>query len=143
MERDLAVDPTQPPLQLLTAHGILTTDWPEPVWAIPNLLPVGLTILAGRPKVGAKLVIIGRDVEEQILVLSLDRELGCWRCEGDAHELEITECREILDVNSASTLSLGHQYSQYFSLSFAFALKMAHNGLAKFAPADVSAGPDG
>jgi len=52
MERDFAVDPTQPPLQLLTAHKILTTDWPEPVWAIPNLLPVGLTILAGRPKVG-------------------------------------------------------------------------------------------
>jgi hypothetical protein len=52
MERDFAVDPTQPPLQLLTAHDILTTDWPEPVWAIPNLLPVGLAILAGRPKVG-------------------------------------------------------------------------------------------
>jgi hypothetical protein len=52
MERDFAVDPTQPPLHLLTAHDILTTDWPEPVWAIPNLLPVGLTILAGRPKVG-------------------------------------------------------------------------------------------
>jgi len=270
MEREFAVDPTQPPLQLLTAHDILTTDWPEPVWAIPNLLPVGLTILAGRPKVGkswlalqialavasggyalgesveqgpvlylaledpprrleermtkqgwtgdlpaefmpldkfqrqiadlgdgggerlarqielkgyrfvaidtlsrsvygdqndvaemtlaltpiqemahslncavllvdhhrktrgadldaitdilgstakgamadtawglyresgkvgAKLVITGRDVEEQILALSWDRELGCWHCEGDAHELEITECRqEILDV---------------------------------------------
>ncbi len=52
MEREFGEDPTQPPLQLLTAHDILTTDWPEPVWAIPNLLPVGLTILAGRPKVG-------------------------------------------------------------------------------------------
>jgi RecA-family ATPase len=52
MGREFAVDPTQPPLELLTAHDILTTDWPEPVWAIPNLLPVGLTILAGRPKVG-------------------------------------------------------------------------------------------
>jgi hypothetical protein len=48
MGREFAEDPTQPPLQLLTAHDILTTDWPEPVWAIPNLLPVGLTILAGR-----------------------------------------------------------------------------------------------
>jgi hypothetical protein len=270
MKREFAEDPTQPPLQLLTAHDILTTDWPEPVWAIPNLLPVGLTILAGRPKVGkswlalqidsavasgghalgepvdqgpvlylaledpprrlkermvkqgwpsnlpadflclgeferqigdlcdgggerlarqielkgyrlvvidtlsravsgdqndvaemtlaltpiqemahahncvvmlvdhhrkgtgagpdaitdilgstakgamadtawglykesgkvgAKLAITGRDVEEQILALSWDGELGCWHCEGDAHELEITECRqEILDV---------------------------------------------
>jgi hypothetical protein len=52
LEREFGEDPTQPPLQLLSAEDILTTDWPEPVWAIPNLLPVGLTILAGRPKVG-------------------------------------------------------------------------------------------
>jgi len=44
--------PGGPPLTLLTADDILTTDWPEPVWAVPGLLPVGLAILAGRPKVG-------------------------------------------------------------------------------------------
>ncbi len=44
--------PDAPPLDLLTADTILTTVWPEPVWAIPNLLPAGLTILAGKPKVG-------------------------------------------------------------------------------------------
>jgi len=44
--------PDAPPLSLLTADAILTTDWPEPVWAIPGLLPAGLTILAGKPKVG-------------------------------------------------------------------------------------------
>jgi len=38
--------------ELLTADFILTNDWPEPTWAIPGLLPVGLTILAGRPKAG-------------------------------------------------------------------------------------------
>ena len=43
---------TGPTLKLLTADEILTTDWPEPVWAIPGLLPAGLTILAGKPKVG-------------------------------------------------------------------------------------------
>ena len=52
MARRFGEDPTQPPLQLWTADDILTTDWPKPVWAIPGLLPVGLTILAGRPKVG-------------------------------------------------------------------------------------------
>lgn len=51
-EEDFAEDPTRPPLDLLTADEILTTEWPEPVWAVPNILPVGLTILAGRPKVG-------------------------------------------------------------------------------------------
>ena len=37
---------------LLSADTVLNTDWPEPVWAIPHYLPVGLTILAGKPKVG-------------------------------------------------------------------------------------------
>lgn len=41
-----------PTLRTLSAYEILTTDWPEPVWAIDGLLPVGLTNLAGRPKVG-------------------------------------------------------------------------------------------
>jgi DNA-binding transcriptional ArsR family regulator len=41
-----------PALDLLTADQILTAPWPEPVWAVPHLLPAGLTILAGRPKVG-------------------------------------------------------------------------------------------
>ena len=32
-------------------------------------------------------------------VLAWDRQLGCWHCDGDADELEITECRQaILDV---------------------------------------------
>ncbi|MDY6876791.1 MAG: AAA family ATPase [Chloroflexota bacterium] len=46
------LSPDAPPLDLLTAHTILTTVWPAPVWAIPDLLPAGLTILAGKPKVG-------------------------------------------------------------------------------------------
>ena len=31
---------------------LLSTDFPEPKWAIPGLVPVGLTFLAGRPKIG-------------------------------------------------------------------------------------------
>ena len=38
--------------KLLSADVILSTKWPEPVWAIPDLAPVGLTILAGKAKVG-------------------------------------------------------------------------------------------
>lgn len=45
-------DKTNRPLELLTADDILLKDWPEPVWAVPGLLPVGLAILAGAPKVG-------------------------------------------------------------------------------------------
>jgi hypothetical protein len=39
-------------LTFFSADFILTHQWPEIVWAIPELLPTGLTILAGRPKLG-------------------------------------------------------------------------------------------
>jgi len=46
-------DPDEPIIPgLMTAHHILTTDWPEPIWAIPEYLPAGLTIIAGKPKIG-------------------------------------------------------------------------------------------
>lgn len=31
---------------------LLNTDFPEPTWAVPELIPVGLISLAGRPKIG-------------------------------------------------------------------------------------------
>ena len=39
-------------LATLSIRDLLTRSWPEPVWAVPGLLPVGLTVLAGRPKIG-------------------------------------------------------------------------------------------
>jgi predicted transcriptional regulator len=39
-------------INVLSADLILRTDWPEPVWAIPGILPVGLAILAGASKLG-------------------------------------------------------------------------------------------
>lgn len=41
-----------PNLGAMSAYELLTTDWPEPTWAIPGLLPAGLTILGGRQKLG-------------------------------------------------------------------------------------------
>jgi DNA-binding transcriptional ArsR family regulator len=53
----LAGAPTEsaPKPQIKTAWTLaelLTTDFPDPPWAVPDIVPVGLTILAGRPKVG-------------------------------------------------------------------------------------------
>jgi hypothetical protein len=73
-------------LRLLTADDILHKEWPEPVWAIPDILPVGLGILAGPPKIGkswmglqiAKEVttggnVFGREVDKgAILYLALE-----------------------------------------------------------------------
>jgi len=39
-------------VSVLTADDILHTDWPDPVWAIPGVLPTGLCMLAGKPKNG-------------------------------------------------------------------------------------------
>jgi RecA-family ATPase len=80
------VNPVPSPLDLLTADQILTTAWPEPVWAIPGLLPVSLTILAGKPKLGKSWLalqialavaaggrVLGQDVERgPILYLALE-----------------------------------------------------------------------
>jgi hypothetical protein len=37
---------------MLSADDILLREWPEPEWAVPGILPVGLSVLAGPPKVG-------------------------------------------------------------------------------------------
>ncbi len=39
-------------LRVMTAQHILSGTWPEPAWVIPGLLPAGLTLLAGRQKIG-------------------------------------------------------------------------------------------
>ncbi len=71
---------------LITADSILTTAWPEPRWAVAGLLPAGLTILGGRPKVGkswlglqlALAVALGGEVldkkaeQGRVLVLALE-----------------------------------------------------------------------
>lgn len=77
---------TKSQLELLSADDILQKEWPEPVWAVPGILPVGLAILAGPPKIGkswmglqiAKAVatgesVFGKDVERgPILYLALE-----------------------------------------------------------------------
>jgi RecA-family ATPase len=47
-----------------------------------------------RGKADAKLRITGRDIQEQTLALKMDWQLGCWQCEGNADEIQITERRQ-------------------------------------------------
>lgn len=46
--------PAPPPARrtIFSADELLGASFPEPKWAIPNLVPEGLTILGGRPKMG-------------------------------------------------------------------------------------------
>lgn len=44
--------PTEQPVPKLSAYEILTRAWPEAVWVIDGILPVGLASLGGLPKLG-------------------------------------------------------------------------------------------
>lgn len=51
LTRLVASDPA--PVKITwTVAELLGADFPDPVWAVPGVIPVGLTFLAGRPKVG-------------------------------------------------------------------------------------------
>lgn len=69
-----------------TAQELAVTDFPDPKWAIPDLLPVGLSFLAGRPKLGKSWLalqiafavaiggdVLGKQVEQgRVLYLALE-----------------------------------------------------------------------
>ncbi len=48
----LDVDALLPQLRLIDSADIITKQFPDPVWAIPDVIPAGLALLAGRPKIG-------------------------------------------------------------------------------------------
>jgi len=74
------------PLTVMTATEILQTDLPELVWVIPDVLPIGLSVFAGKSKVGKSWLCLqmlhavvtggeffGRQVEKgPVLYLSLE-----------------------------------------------------------------------
>jgi hypothetical protein len=41
-------------LRVMTADRIVLTKWPAPVWAVPDILPAGLCIPAGKPKLARR-----------------------------------------------------------------------------------------
>ncbi|MBP8123744.1 MAG: AAA family ATPase [Caldilineaceae bacterium] len=48
----MASDPPPKNRSGWSVSDLLSTEFPEPNWVVPGLIPEGLTILAGRPKVG-------------------------------------------------------------------------------------------
>ena len=48
----LFITPSVAPLTVMSASDILQTDYPEMLWIIPDILPIGLSVLAGKSKVG-------------------------------------------------------------------------------------------
>lgn len=52
LSADPALEPFLPPLEMISSAELLAKPLKEPLWIVPDLLPGGLAILAGRPKVG-------------------------------------------------------------------------------------------
>jgi len=84
---ELAEDPASPPVKgLISGYDVLTTDWPEPTWAVKDFFPVGMTLVAGAGKIGKSFWALqidqavasggrmfGREVEQgRVLYLALE-----------------------------------------------------------------------
>jgi hypothetical protein len=48
-----------PAVTTFTAADLQGMQFPDPKWAVPNLVPEGLTLLAGKPKVGKSWLVLG------------------------------------------------------------------------------------
>lgn len=83
---DLSTDPDAPPLETENGLDLLRATLPPIKWAVPDLLPEGVTILGGKPKVGKSWLVLqialsicsgglffGRDVAPgKVLYLALE-----------------------------------------------------------------------
>ena len=49
----------RPPVTLVSGSELLSMELPEPRWAVPGLLPEGLSILGGKPKMGKSWLALG------------------------------------------------------------------------------------
>jgi hypothetical protein len=67
-----STDPTDRPRSRYTARELVETEFPEPRFAIPALIPEGLTFFAGAPKLGKSWLALGLS----IAVASGGRALG-------------------------------------------------------------------
>ena len=52
LRTDPALELFLPPLEMISSAELLAKPLKEPLWIVPDLLPGGLVILAGRPKLG-------------------------------------------------------------------------------------------
>jgi hypothetical protein len=55
----MASNQPAPPPPLITAQELIATEYPPLQWAVPDLIPEGVTIFAGRPKTGKSWLSMG------------------------------------------------------------------------------------
>ncbi len=62
--------------RIVSAAELLATEFPDPRWAVPGLIPEGATVLAARPKIGKSWLMLAT----AIAVASGGRALGHVPC---------------------------------------------------------------
>jgi hypothetical protein len=105
--------------RLWTVAELLDAQFPEPVWAVPGIVPEGLTLIAGRPKVGkswlmlqlAKAVSIGGmflgQQVERGAVLYIALEDSPRRLQSRTMKIDIPRDAEIAFCNRIAPLQKG------------------------------------
>src|SRR5262249_16907249 len=78
--------------RLLTARELLDKTLSDPRWAIPGFLPAGLTLLAGKPKMGKSWLALGLGLAGSLWGLGLCR-MSAWAGDVLYLALEDTERR--------------------------------------------------
>jgi len=115
--------------KVFSSDDLLTRDWPEPIWIVPDLLPIGLTLLAGRPKVGKSWLalqlcgavssggrFLGQEVDKaRILYMALEdskrrvaerMKKQCWHIGQSADFMTIGEAKGIIPFAKGSADAL-------------------------------------
>lgn len=74
--------------QIVSAAELIAATFPEPRWAVPGIVPEGLTVIAARPKIGKSWLMLGVG----IAVASGGRALGMVGCDpGDVLYLALED----------------------------------------------------
>jgi DNA-binding transcriptional ArsR family regulator len=72
--------PTRETIKTWALTDLLSTEFPEPEWVVPDLLPTGEAILAGRPKLGKSFLALQLALALGAGARFLDRPLVKGRC---------------------------------------------------------------
>ena len=112
-------DPEQHKSVVKTGTELLDMEIPEPVWAVPGLIPAGATLLAGKSKIGKSFLILNMAVEmvrggmvlgriksEPTGVLYLALEDPDWRVQKRLNDMEVDR-EEIEQLYIATTWPRG------------------------------------
>ena len=103
--------PQTPKRDTWTASRLLTTAFPEPRYCVPDLLPVGLAILAGLPKRGKSFLALALSIAISSGGMFLDRQLDRGRVVYVALEDSPRRLKDRLQrMNAPATCDLSFEF---------------------------------